>query len=187
MRIAVLNIQVPFIKGGAEVLAEDLIRELNKRGHDTELITIPFVASPIINRLKNIEFWKELDLKTSFNGKIDKVIALKWPTYAAQHDNMTLWLLHQHRVVYDLWDNQAVNSLSSQKDGLKLKEEITSFDTKYIGSLKNRFTISRNVSNRLKKFNGIDSEVLYPPPQNRKALDALNMVISFSFRVEYYH
>jgi len=36
MRIAVCTPQVPFIHGGAEIMSEDLVEELRKRGHEAE-------------------------------------------------------------------------------------------------------------------------------------------------------
>ena len=39
-------------------------------------------------------------------------------------------------------------------------------DTRYIHEAEKVFTIAGNVSKRLKKYNRIDSEVLYPPPRN---------------------
>ena len=42
MRIAVCSPQVPFSHGGAEVLAEQLVDELNAREHEAALVTVPF-------------------------------------------------------------------------------------------------------------------------------------------------
>ena len=42
MRIAVCAPQVPFVRGGAELMAEDLVAALRDRGHETELVTLPF-------------------------------------------------------------------------------------------------------------------------------------------------
>ena len=45
MRIAIVTVQVPFIRGGAEILTEMLREELVKRGHQVDVVTIPFKAS----------------------------------------------------------------------------------------------------------------------------------------------
>ena len=42
MRILVCSPQVPFARGGAEILAERLTHELNGRGHEADLVTMPF-------------------------------------------------------------------------------------------------------------------------------------------------
>ena len=38
MRIAVCRPQVPFVRGGAEVVADELVEELRARGHEAETI-----------------------------------------------------------------------------------------------------------------------------------------------------
>ena len=42
MKVAVVNNQAPFIRGGAELLADWLVAALKERGHQAELIRIPF-------------------------------------------------------------------------------------------------------------------------------------------------
>jgi len=42
MRIAVCAPQVPFVRGGAEIMAETLVGELRRREHEAELVTVPF-------------------------------------------------------------------------------------------------------------------------------------------------
>ena len=46
MRIAIATVQVPFIRGGAEILVDMLRDELKKRGHQVDVITIPFKWYP---------------------------------------------------------------------------------------------------------------------------------------------
>ena len=46
MRIAVLNCQTPFVTGGAELHAANLIKELKIRGHEADLVTLPFKWYP---------------------------------------------------------------------------------------------------------------------------------------------
>ena len=46
MRVAVCLPQVPFARGGAEILAESLVAQLRARGHDADLVTIPFKWYP---------------------------------------------------------------------------------------------------------------------------------------------
>ena len=42
MRIAVCRPQVPFVYGGAEVVADQLVDELRLRGHEAELVAVPY-------------------------------------------------------------------------------------------------------------------------------------------------
>ena len=46
MRLAVCIPQVPFERGGAEIVADDLVRQLRGRDHEAELVTVPFKWYP---------------------------------------------------------------------------------------------------------------------------------------------
>ena len=46
MRVAVCAPQVPFVRGGAELMADELVAALRARGHEAELVTIPFKWYP---------------------------------------------------------------------------------------------------------------------------------------------
>jgi len=46
MKIAITSVQVPFIQGGAEVLALNLKHQLEKKKHEVDIVTIPFKWYP---------------------------------------------------------------------------------------------------------------------------------------------
>jgi hypothetical protein len=46
MRVVVATAQVPFIRGGAEILAEGLRHALRAQGHEAEIVAIPFKWYP---------------------------------------------------------------------------------------------------------------------------------------------
>ena len=46
MRIVVARPQVPFARGGTEVMTDRLVDELRQRGHESELVTVPFKWYP---------------------------------------------------------------------------------------------------------------------------------------------
>jgi glycosyltransferase involved in cell wall biosynthesis len=165
MNILILNTQIPFCYGGAEVLAEDLQQQLELAGHRAEILTIPFKWYPQQTLVNTLLASKLLDI-SSFNGvPIDRVIALKFPLWLIPHPNMSLWILHQHRAAYDLWDSD-YSDLVAMPDGQSVRDLIMREDTRAIGSREKIFSISANVSGRLKKYNDINSGVLYPPPRS---------------------
>ena len=47
MKIAVANAQIPFVKGGAEVLCDSLCRELIRRGHTVRKSSCPSRSFPL--------------------------------------------------------------------------------------------------------------------------------------------
>lgn len=163
-RICVLSAQVPFMKGGAELMVDALTKQLRIRGYDAELIQLPFKWYPCNDLLDSTMIWKLLDLSEANGEKIDLVIATKFPTYLIEHKNKVLWLMHQHRVAYDLYDNKQYAGLRYMENGEHTKHILEDIDTKSINSFNSRYTISKNVADRLKKYNGIDSTPLYHPP-----------------------
>jgi len=159
VKILIPSIQVPFISGGSVLMTNGLKDALIRHGHQVEVVTAPFKFFPESYIENLIDFWKKQDFE-NFNGHdIDMTISLQFPSYYAQHPNKVLWLMHQHRAVYELY-----NKTDVQKDLKKLKQTIHENDTKYLSSYKKRFSMSNNVTNRLKRFNNIDSTPLYHPP-----------------------
>jgi glycosyltransferase involved in cell wall biosynthesis len=105
-----------------------------------------------------------LDLTESNGKKIDGVISTKFPSYVINHPRKVTWLFHQHRPAYDLafsgYDDLAPHGTS----GEIVRRKIVSIDNMSLKESRKIFSISKNVTNRLDKFNQIPSEVLYPPP-----------------------
>lgn len=162
-RVLVLGAQVPFVRGGAEALNESLVREINNLdGYQAELVQVPYKWYPEEQLLDDITAWRMLDLSESNGKKIDLVIATKFPTYAIKHSNKVLWLVHQHRYFYDL-EYTKYDSMHHLQNSKQLRDEIRAIDTKIINECKCVYTIAKNVTNRLKHYNGINSEYLYPP------------------------
>jgi len=165
MRILILTTQTPFVRGGAEILAEQLRAALRSAGHEAELVAIPFKWYPPERMLDQALSCRLLDLMESSGIPVDRVIGLKFPAYFIPHPNKVLWLLHQHRPAYDLWDS-SLGDLIHYPNGLLIRDAIRHMDGQLLPQSKAIFTIARNVSNRLKNFCGIDSQPLYHPPQN---------------------
>src|SRR6266513_965936 len=103
MRIAVCRPQVPFARGGVEIFTDDLVSELCTRGHDADLVTVPFKWYPGERVLTQAFLWRLLDLEEADGRPIELVIATKFPSYVVRHPNKIVWLVHQFRQAYD-WD-----------------------------------------------------------------------------------
>ena len=156
MRILIPSVQVPFIKGGAILMTQGLKDALIDWGHEAEILTFPFRFSPTESIVNLIEFCKKQEFNIS---EIDRVIALQFPAYYIQHPHKTLWLMHQHRAVYDLFD-------TDNRELHSLKIEIEKNDNVELLKFEKSFSISKNVANRLKKFNNIEATPLYHPPSD---------------------
>jgi glycosyltransferase involved in cell wall biosynthesis len=165
MKIAILNVQVPFIRGGAEILAESLQEELIKRGHEVDIIKLPFKWYPSESIIDCIMMARMVDVREVNGQKIDLVIALKFPAYYVKHENKVLWICHQHRQAYELW-NTEYGDLHNMTFGEKVREMIHDCDNKFIPEAKRIFTIAHTPSNRLLEYNTIHAPPLYPPPKD---------------------
>ena len=169
MKIAIATVQVPFTRGGAEALVLMLKEQLQKRGHQVDIVSIPFKWYPPETLVNCMLMGRMMDLSEVNGEKIDMVIATKFPAYYVRHDNKVIWLMHQHRQAYDLWGTQ-YGDLHGMPDGDFIRKMIVQNDTEYIAEAKRVFTIARNTSDRLKRFNDIQSIPLYHPPLNHERL-----------------
>lgn len=164
MRIVIATVQVPFVYGGAESLAEGLRDALLQAGHQTEIMAIPFKWYPAQRILDHMLICRLLDLTESSCVPIDLVIGLKFPAYLVPVENKVLWLLHQHRQAYDQWGTD-IGDLDKDARGLQVRSAIREADDSLIRQAKAVYTIAGNVSKRLRNFNGIESDPLYHPPK----------------------
>lgn len=163
MRILIATTHVPFIRGGAEVHAEGLRDALIDAGHEAEIVAVPFRWYPPEKILDHMLACRLLDLTEVMGTRVDLLIGLKFPAYLIPHPRKVLWILHQFRTAYDLWDHD-LGDLIYQTDGAKVREAIRAADTKLIPEARRVFANSANVAARLKHYCGIDAAPLYHPP-----------------------
>ncbi len=163
-KIAVLHAQIPFSHGGAEYMVENLTKELQIRGFQAEIVSIPFRWYPENCLYDNMLMWNMLNVEEINVENIDLVIPTKFPTYGVKHFNKVLWLMHQHRAAYDLYFNKSHFGLGTIENGEQIKKRIEKYDDLSFKDSKKIYTISKNVSKRLKEHNAKDSSELYHPP-----------------------
>lgn len=164
LRIAICAAQVPFTRGGAEVLYESLRDELVRRGHRAEIVALPFSWQSRQAILKSALAWRMVDLTDAAGEPIDLVIATRFPSYVVRHPRKVVWLIHQFRQVYDLHGGRFSDFGSRPGDG-EVATMIRSLDARTLGEARARFAISKNVAERLRRENALDAEALYPPPK----------------------
>jgi glycosyltransferase involved in cell wall biosynthesis len=147
------------------LLADTLIDEMRKRGLDVDQVRIPLVTYPKRNVLQGALTWRLLDLGSPILPPIDLCIPTKFPAYAVRHPAKVPWLLHQFRDVYDIYDSSYYHFTNSRED-VETREAVVEIDNVTLRECRHVYTISKNVSQRLMRYNGIKSEPLYPPPRN---------------------
>jgi glycosyltransferase involved in cell wall biosynthesis len=164
VRVAVCAPQVPFVRGGAELMAEQLVDALRARDHEAELVTIPFKWYPGSRVLDRAFLWRLVDLTESDGRRIDRVIATKFPAYCVRHPDKVAWVLHQFRQAYD-YDGTELGQFSQSPEDRATRRAVERLDGVALGEARRVFATSRNVADRLQRFNGIDAELLPHPPQ----------------------
>ena len=162
MKIIITTVQAPFIVGGAEFHAKNLKNALQEAGHEVEIVTLPFMDSPIDKITDHIVASRLLEIENIWAGKTDLCIGLKFPAYYIPNTNKVVWALHQHRAAYDLFDTEYSN-LKNNPEGLKMREIIMNADNKYLSEAKRIYANSQNVAARMQKYNKIIATPLYHP------------------------
>lgn len=157
MKVLIVNNMAPFIWGGAEELAVHLEKNLIAAGHDSEILRIPFQWEPWYKIPSQMLMVRAFEL-----WNVDRVIALKFPAYLIRHSHKTLWLLHQYRQAYDLYDFGQTN-IPDTKEGNELRDIIRNADNESFAESRKIYTNSQVTKDRLHKYNQFDSEVLLPP------------------------
>lgn len=159
MKIALCSSFVPFIHGGYRNIVDWLALMLEVEGHQVERIYLPQIDEPLLLFQQKIAYrWVNLE-------SADRIICFRPPSYLIPHPYKILWFIHHFRLFYDLWNSDYRNFPNDSRHR-GIKEALYKVDNAAFSEAKKIFTNSKVVSKRLKKFNQIDSEVLYPPINN---------------------
>jgi len=156
---------VPFARGGVEIFTDDLVSELGARGHDADLVTVPFKWYPGERVLTQAFLWRLLDLDEADGRRIDLVIATKFPSYVIRHSNKVVWLVHQFRQAYEL-DRTELGQFGESPEDRALRRQVHELDKLALGEARKVYATSRNVADRLERTTGIGAEVMPHPPQS---------------------
>ena len=154
---------MPFVTGGAELHVRSLIDVLRQRGHDVDLIALPFRSQPKEELLAQAAAWRLLDLSSSNGQPVDLLIATRFPTYFARHPRKVAWVIHQHRAAYELAGTPYSDFGHTEAD-VGLRRKLFELDARMLGECRHVFANSNNTARRLRTFNGVPAEGLYHPP-----------------------
>ena len=159
-----LRPQVPFARGGAEIFTDQLVEELRARGHEADLVSVPFKWYPGARVLTQAFLWRMLDLDEADGKRIDVVIATKFPSYLVRHPDKRVWLVHQFRQAYEL-DGTELGQFGDSAEDRATRRAIHRLDRVALGEARRLGAISQNVADRVKRHTDLDAEVILPPPQ----------------------
>lgn len=163
-RVAVVTSSPPFVEGGHLVIARELVAAFRRCGHESTLV---MTAQNRFGRQASAYLANWLtDVGIDAEGRpIDRIVSLRYPSYAVRHDRHICWLNHRIREYYDLWDRFSVT--------LPLRSRIKEGTRRWLFHRADRYLLTRNVDklyaqsrtiqSRLERWGGVPSEVLYPP------------------------
>jgi glycosyltransferase involved in cell wall biosynthesis len=139
------------------MIVRDLEAMLSRAGHEVDIIWIPYTfewryVPEQMLALRLTDVWRSAD----------RLVAIRNPAYLLRHPNKVLWFIHHHRGAYDLWDTP-YQGMPDNPGGRQVRDAIIAADNVAFSEARRIFTNSRVVSDRLQRFNRVDSEVLYPP------------------------
>lgn len=157
MKVAVLNNSVPFLRGGAEHLADSLVAQLRLRGHDAVLVRVPLRWATPDDVAESMFAASAVRVPEA-----DVVIPLKFPAYLVEHPRKNVWLLHQFRQVYDLWEVPG-HGLPVTEETLEMRRAIHEADGLALGEATRLYSNSAVTAARLAEHNGLTAQVLLPP------------------------
>ncbi|MCX6552497.1 MAG: glycosyltransferase family 4 protein [Acidobacteria bacterium] len=168
MRVAVVTSSPPLSEGGHLVIARSLVEALHEAGHEAGLVLTPQ------NRFDRIASsylatWLT-DVEVAFDGgRIDRVISLRYPSYAVRHERHVVWLNHRLREFYDLWDRFHPTLSRRRRIQERVRRRIVHAVDGYLLTRRVRrvFAQSATIRDRLRRMGNIPSEVLYPPAPQR--------------------
>lgn len=158
MRIGVVTIrQASGEVGGAERFYDALTQAFCSIGHHA--VEVPLVANEndFTNIKRNYVACYDLDV-----AGFDVVVSTKAPTWLVRHPRHVCYLVHTIRVLYDMFEDAFPAAGSEVMANRALVHQL---DT---GALlppkcKAVFAIGEEVAGRLRRYNGIEAEVLHPP------------------------
>jgi glycosyltransferase involved in cell wall biosynthesis len=157
MKVVLATSFCPFVSGGASLIVDWLETAFQERGHQVEMLRFPFADDPS-TILEEMFALRLLDL-SSYG---DRLVTVRTPAHLLRHPNKTAWFIHHYRGAYDLWGTK-YQTIPNTPEGESTRQAIMAADNRGLREATRIFSNSVVVKKRLAAFNGVDSEVLYPP------------------------
>jgi len=162
VRVLIASTFVPFIEGGGTKIVDDLHREMKARGIDSDVVLLPLYSAWDEIAEQTLAF-RLLDVTESAGNRIDRLITIRYPSYALRHPSKVAWFIHHHREAYDLWGTKW-GGMPENAVGRHYRNMMHRSDDIYLRECQRIYTNSAVVADRLQKFSGLTADrVLYPP------------------------
>ena len=157
MRIIIASTTVPHIDGGGRLIVKWTADALRQAGHEVEEFYLPFPvdARQVASSMVGLR-------RMPFSTSCDRLIAIRWPAHVLQHENKATWFIHHFRELFDLWDTP-YRTVPDNAEGRAYRELLRAIDTRGMAESRDLFSNSLVVRDRVREYNGLDPEPLFPP------------------------
>lgn len=157
MKIGLVSSAVPLVDGGGRFIVDWLVEGLRERGHQVEIVWLPctYEAETLFQQMTAFRL---LHLSDAF----DRVITFRPPAHVVRHPVKVVWFIHHARAFYDMWDS-SYRPVPDTPYWQAFRQRLFEADRTALAEAHKVFANSRVVADRLRTFNRIEGEVLYPP------------------------
>jgi len=159
-------VQEPFARSESDRLIHQVYRGFRQRGWRADIFGLPFRWYFRRRMLGQIIAWRLLDFTDESPGegeRIDRVLVTRFPSYVVQHPCKIVWFFHHQQELYERFQSFGHLTEESAEAG-RLRELLVQIDTRSLKEAKKVFAATAAVAQKLRMYNGVESEVLYPVP-----------------------
>lgn len=157
MRVIIVSSSVPHVDGGSRLIVQWTAEAMRAEGHEVEDYLVPFPSGPrpTLSALVGMR-------ALPFAGSADRLVAIRWPAHVIRHENKATWFIHHYRQLFDLWDSPYRGDQPTA-EGIAYRESLRRIDNLALRESADVFANSLIVRDRLREFNGLDVDPLFPP------------------------
>lgn len=166
-RISVITSSPPNVEGGHLVIARCLVDALRASGHDADVVITP--DHGFGRQASAYAATWMTDVKTRGGAPVERVISLRYPSYAVRHPQHVCWLNHTMREYYDLWDRFSATLSPPARAKERVRRAAIHRADRYLltRNVTRLFVQSRTIERRFAMWPELRAEVLYPPAPQR--------------------
>jgi glycosyltransferase involved in cell wall biosynthesis len=157
VRVIIASTTVPLIDGGGRFIVKWTADAIRAVGHEVEEFYLPFPpgARPALSAMVGLR-------SVPFAGSADRLIAIRWPAHIIRHENKATWFIHHYRQLFDLW-HTPYRGVPANAEGIAYRETLRRIDNMGLRESRDVFTNSLIVRDRVREYNDLDPEPLFPP------------------------
>ena len=156
MRIVIASMCIPFAQHPGTGLVEQLRAQLVRRGYSAEVVLLPFIPDwrTLVEQTAAVRL---LDLTESCGNRIDRLITVRYPSFALKHPNKVAWFTPA--AAEGGWPDAATDPVARSHRDLMRRS-----DSAFLRECRWVFTTSWAAADRVRRFLRMEPHgILYPP------------------------